>query len=512
MNKIVQGDSLKVLKKLEDNSVDMICTDPPYGYSFMGKDWDKAVPSVKLWKECVRVLKPGGLCFVMSAPRADVQGEMIKRLDKSGFRTDFTPIYWTYASGFPKAANIGKLVDKRKGKKRKVIGKYKHPRSVEKGEEVDKNWGEASMTNTLEGYITQGDDKRTLRERLEITEPSSVEAKELDGSFGGYQPKPAVEVILVCMKPLSEKTYVEQALENGKGVTWLNDVRIPVSEGDVPVGGFGRMKIGMGKPGETQSMKKVKRKPRPGTTTWSSSGFDNESNDIAAANPEGRFPANLIIQDDVLNDGKNRKTTWISDKHANVRSGEFLGTFKHPGNQGYNDEGSYSRFFDLDRWWESRIGDLPQSVQATFPFMIVPKASKAEKNEGVTKDKFKKSIGHNRFDKCGTCGGYILQNQDRPSACKCKNPVRQDNVMEGNFHPTVKPIELMSYLVTLGSRKDDLVVDPFVGSGTTCIAAKLLGRNYMGVEKDEDYALIAIERVKSHQPKENQKASEFFTL
>ena len=84
--------------------------------------------------------------------------------------------------------------------------------------------------------------------------------------------------------------------------------------------------------------------------------------------------------------------------------------------------------------------------------------------------------------------------------------------MEGNFHPTVKPIELMSYLVTLGSRKDDLVVDPFVGSGTTCIAAKLLGRNYMGVEKDEDYAMIATERVKSYQPKENQKASEFFTL
>ena len=502
MNKIVQGDSLKVLKKLEDNSVDMICTDPPYGYSFMGKDWDKAVPSVKLWKECVRVLKPGGLCFVMSAPRADVQGEMIKRLDKSGFRTDFTPIYWTYASGFPKAANIGKLVDKRKGKKRKVIGKYKHPRSVEKGEEVDKNWGEASMTNTLEGYITQGDDKGTLRERLEITEPSSAEAKELDGSFGGYQPKPAVEVILVCMKPLSEKTYVEQALENGKGVTWLNDVRIPVAEGDVPVGGFGRMKIGMGKPGETQSMKKVKRKPRPGTTTWSSSGFDNESNDIAAANPEGRFPANLIIQDDVLNDGKNRKTTWISDKHANVRSGEFLGTFKHPGNQGYNDEGSYSRFFDLDRWWESRITELPESVQATFPFMIVPKASKAEKNVGC--DKFE--------DRLPDTNDFKNLPAARSNSINTSSGKPRKVLPSKNHHPTVKPIELMSYLVTLGSRKDDLVVDPFVGSGTTCIAAKLLGRNYMGVEKDEDYAMIATERVKSYQPKENQKASEFFTL
>ena len=50
MKGIVHGDSLKVLKILEDDSVDMVCTDPPYGYSFMGKDWDKAVPSIKIWK------------------------------------------------------------------------------------------------------------------------------------------------------------------------------------------------------------------------------------------------------------------------------------------------------------------------------------------------------------------------------------------------------------------------------------------------------------------------------
>ena len=65
MNKIINGDSLKVLKKLEDESVDLVCTDPPYGYSFMGKDWDKVVPSVEIWKECLRVLKPVILlCYV----------------------------------------------------------------------------------------------------------------------------------------------------------------------------------------------------------------------------------------------------------------------------------------------------------------------------------------------------------------------------------------------------------------------------------------------------------------
>ena len=54
-NKILHGDSLDLLKDLDDNSVDSIVTDPPYGYSFMGKDWDKALPSIDIWKECVRV-------------------------------------------------------------------------------------------------------------------------------------------------------------------------------------------------------------------------------------------------------------------------------------------------------------------------------------------------------------------------------------------------------------------------------------------------------------------------
>ncbi len=65
---LIPGDCLEKLKELDEGSIDLIVTDPPYGYSFMGKDWDKAVPSVEIWKECLRVLKPGAFCLVMSAP------------------------------------------------------------------------------------------------------------------------------------------------------------------------------------------------------------------------------------------------------------------------------------------------------------------------------------------------------------------------------------------------------------------------------------------------------------
>ncbi len=180
-SKLINGDCLEELKELDDNTIDLICSDPPYGLSFMGKKWDsfnevisfegeshvyakkgfKKLPRnkpiameeffVPIWKECLRVLKPGGFAFIMAAPKQDVLQKQIEAMDMAGFKTNFTSIYWAYATGFPKAMNIGKAVDKRLGKER------------------------------------------------------SDEAKSLDGSYAGYQPKPAVEVVIVAMKPLDQK-------------------------------------------------------------------------------------------------------------------------------------------------------------------------------------------------------------------------------------------------------------------------------------------------------------------
>ena len=63
LNTIIQGDCLEVMKTLPDNYIDAVVTDPPYGLSFMGKKWDYDVPGVEVWKECLRVLKPGGICL-----------------------------------------------------------------------------------------------------------------------------------------------------------------------------------------------------------------------------------------------------------------------------------------------------------------------------------------------------------------------------------------------------------------------------------------------------------------
>ena len=476
MDKIINGDSLKVLKKLEDESVDLVCTDPPYGYSFMNRDWDKAVPALEIWQECLRVLKPGGFCFVMSAPRSDVQSRMMVRLEDAGFNIGFTPIYWTYATGFPKATNVGKLVDKKLGKKREVVG-------VKKRGDVQKAKAKGA------GYLSDPANRNNVKQfgygEEELTGgPVSEEAKELEGSYVGYQPKPAVEVVLVAMKPITEKTTIEQAMKNGKGVTWLDDCRIPYNkESDDPRIGknYSHNASADYKPGQTKN--------------------NNKGEIQTLHNEDGRFAANLIVQDDVLNDGVKRSKGKHTDS-GSASGGIWQESTGKPAGRTYGDEGSFSRFYDLDSWWKSQIHKLPESVQKTFPFMVVAKASKAEKNKGLE---------HLPKKKSSSMPGR--RNAEDMSNSKIDHDVTGRFVTEKqNIHPTVKPIELMSYLITLGSRENDVVVDPFVGSGTTCIAAKMLDRKYIGIEKEKDYAIIAKTRVEDAESKENNKASQFFEL
>lgn len=408
IDSIIQGDCLQVLKSIGDDSIDLVITDPPYGYSFMGKDWDKAVPSVGIWQECLRVLKPGAFAFVMSAPRQDVLAQMIVRLGDAGFETGFTSLYHAYASGFPKAANVGKLVDKRLGAERDIIG-------------IDYNVLARNPENPhREDYSGELKDGIAA---AKITAPATQQAKALEGSYAGFQPKPAVEIIIVVMKALSEKTYVDQALANGKGISWLDNCRIPYqNESDrdnaITVQGMSLSIYGGGK------------------------GLNHEERAFQT-NPQGRFPANLIVSDDVLNDGKITKSTKRSDAQPNIKNNSLCaphGVIEDSVlNRGYSDSGSFSRYFSLDAW-----------VEKTLPFLIVPKASKSEKNKG-------------------------LETQ--------------------NTHPTVKPIKLMSYLITLGSRPNDIVLDPFCGSGTTCIAAKQLERRYIGIENNLGYCKIANTRL-----------------
>ena len=439
---LINGDCLEELKKLDDNSVDLLCTDPPYGYGFMGKHWDtfKEKDSTKsqqvgwmspgmkkdtygmkeffepIWTECLRVLKPGALAFVMSAPRSDVQTIMSQTLRDAGFDISFTPIYWTYASGFPKAMNMGKMLDKKYGNKR---------------EEVEQeHWGRKNRSKEYSANVFTGDrindetsDKRTI----------SKGSSELEGSYGGFQPKPAVEVVLVAMKPIEEKGLLAQAQKNGKAVSWFDDCRIPFEEGH--------------EPSDNQSMPDLR--------------------DVGKKSKEA-IGIDKLSYGQVQNAERKEYEMWDIEETTN----------------------GYSRFFSLDNWFSKNIKQLPEPVQKTFPFMIVPKASKSEKNEGLDNFDTKQTTGGG-----GGVGDYI---DDVNSA---SGKFGSEKAPSRNVHPTVKPLTLMNYLVVLGSRKGDVVLEPFAGSGTTALACVSQERDYIAIEREEEYYEIAKARLdKVEQP------------
>ena len=163
-------------------------------------------------------------------------------------------------------------------------------------------------------------------------------------------------------------------------------------------------------------------------------------------------------------------------------------------NPGKGDEGDFSRYYSLDEWWKSRVSRLPEEVRNTFPFFVVPKASVSEKNMGLdsTQGKY---LDDSR--KVGSPGGTNPRNRGAESKRK-------------NFHPTVKPVQLFSYLITLGSRKKDVVLDPFMGSGTTTISCVFSERKYIGIEREKEYFKIAESRVEKALNPANLVKHDFF--
>ena len=120
MINLLHGDCLEQMKTLDDNSVDSIVSDPPYGISFMAKKWDYDVPSVEVWTEAMRVLKPGGHALIACGTRT--QHRMVVNIEDAGFEIRDV-VSWIYGSGFPKSLNISKAIDKAAGAEREDIGK-----------------------------------------------------------------------------------------------------------------------------------------------------------------------------------------------------------------------------------------------------------------------------------------------------------------------------------------------------------------------------------------------------
>jgi len=335
-------------------------------------------------------MKPGAFGFVMSSPRQDLLAKMILNLQKAGFAIDFTSIWYTYKTGFCKASNISKNIDRRLGVQSKVI-------------DVKKQNG--AKFSLIEQEIHNGGYNDPNRRGYAITEPASKEAKAFEQAYAGYQPKPMLEAILVVMKPLSEDSFVAQALKNGKGITFLGNCKIPSGQ-------------------------------------------------------SSRLPGNLLVSNDDAQRAHPESKGWKSRVEV---------------------DGIFPRCSNLDAWFEEKFRQLPESVRRTFPFLIVPKPSKKEKNRGLEN---MPDVIRSALPLRDGSGNYV-KNEYGDGSWSTRNTRTK------NFHPTVKSLKLFSFLVTLSSRPSDVVLDCYLGSGTTGLACQMLKRHFVGIEINRKYCKIA---------------------
>jgi len=307
---IYQGDCLDILPTLDAESVDSIVTDPPYGISFMGKKWDYDVPSVDIWKECLRVLKPGG--YLLSFAGTRTQHRMAVNIEDAGFEIR-DMIAWVYGSGFPKSLNIGKVMDK----------------YLKTG---NASWnGTGDSSNGALGYSklqhNQGyrpaDYSNKHQNKEEITEDL---AKKWEG--WGTALKPALEPITVARKPLGEKTVAENCLKWGTGGINIDGCRVKIGDEKIP-----RLNIAYERKGDNNF----------------GGGKDKRQGTITGDESSGRFPANLI------HDGSQEVLELFPmTKSGSIKAGRPNGTsFSIGGELGkriskydtQGDSGSAARFF-----------------------------------------------------------------------------------------------------------------------------------------------------------------------
>jgi len=517
--KVINGDNIEALKQYPDNYFDAVVTDPPYGLGkepnaaelmkdwiehgyhevggsgFMGKEWDAFVPQPIFWKEVFRVLKPGGHVLAFYGTRTYDWGVMSMRF--AGFEVRDC-IQWLYGSGFPKSHNIALALDKKDG----IIGN--RGKAINVGGKGDRKDIQTSVSNS----------NGTLQ-------PSYKSDNKWEG--WGSALKPANEPIVLARKPLEKGLSIaENILKWGVGGINIDASRIGTND-DLNGGQY---------LGENNKI-------NDGHTIFT----DTSKTKGEFKQPQGRFPANIILthhedcvckgtkkvkgsnskpQDigkgrdgDFTNGIYGAKQSKVATSHTDIEGNEEVedwdcheycpirlldeqsgitksGKVKED-KSSYNGHSNTS-FLRGNSNSQNQHGDKGGASR----FFYVAKASKSERNKGLD-DFEEKPLAFSNQAKAELKRGNA--DYDGGDAKGHGNSIRHLK----NFHPTVKPIKLMQYLVRMITPPNGIVLDPFVGSGTTGIACKLEGFEFVGIEQDAEYAKIAAARINNYEDENKGK-------
>jgi DNA modification methylase len=356
MFELKHGDCLDVLRTMTDNSIDAIVTDPPYGLSFMGKRWDYDVPDEAVWRECLRVLKPGGHLLAFAGTRT--QHRMAVRIEDAGFEIR-DMIAWVYGSGFPKSLDVSKAIDKAGGDAlawRAFSESY--AAAVEKSDMKHADIDRALGIKSSSCYWARTDHRGGMPPRHHWERVR--EMLSLPNEFALLYDEAEREVVGEKSSGLSGGTGATVGrFTDSRNARGLVDITAPATAAAKEWAGWGTAL----KPALEPIT--VARKPIVGTVannvlTWGTGGVNVDGSRIPCESGQGRWPANLI------HDGSEE----VVGLFPQTNSGGFCGTTQQPTN-------GQSKGKERQRTREDRLPDSGSAAR----FFYCAKASKADRGD-----------------------------------------------------------------------------------------------------------------------------------
>lgn len=481
--RIVHSDCLTALRAMNDNSVDSIVTDPPYGLAelpadkviaaltqwlsgnrefvpdgrgFMSHDWDSFVPPPAVWDECLRVLKPGGHLLAFAGSRTvDLMGMSIRI---AGFELRDS-INWAYGTGFPHGIDLSKAVDARLGAEREVVG-YDPTRA-----RPNRMYEAGAIGN----IGATGD--RKISDRTDNGATITAPATEESARWAGWNTtlKPSQEPIIVARKPFAG-TVADNLLQHGVGGINIDGCRTVVhGEREGRVAGV--------RPEVTGNVYRGRRR----------------GSEAVEPTTLGRYPANTILTHHPACVSLGFKNVKGDGHHPASRGAGGIGQDGHRGQEGLEERTAATETvaaFDCVPGCPISLMD-DQSGEAGQAGDVAPGIPRTSQHiygqMGATVERIKRgdSGGASRFFDCST---WTTDDLDAAFLYAAKAPQIERPVgADGTRHVSVKPLAVMRWLTRLVTPEGGIVLDPFTGSGTTIEAALIEGFQPIGVERHQPY-------------------------
>ena len=450
------GDCREVMATLPTESVDAIVCDPPYGLSFMRKGWDHGVPGVDFWVEALRVLKPGGHLIAFGGTRT--YHRLAVAIEDAGFEVRDC-LMWLYGSGFPKSLDVSKAMDKHGGV-RVEFTKFRDAviESLKQNGQTRAQLQDALGNFMIRHYLSAGSQPAVPNYRDYCVIRDFCKMGDVwDSLFSPFAERKVVSETRVDMFGEYEvkdvrKMRVGMAIPLQKSAQHQVAITAPSTDLAKQWHGWGTAL----KPAYEPAI--LARKPLRGTVAdnvaqWGVGGLNIDG--CRLGEDGGRWPANVILDEEAAAALDEQSGVTRSIRRVGKRTGKEAGTYgqyvgQNEVDMGHSDSGGASRFF------------------------YTAKASRSEREAGLDGVEMRKA--------------GVMNGRQTGSLGAITSP-------HANHHPTVKPIALMRYMIRLVAPRGAVVLDPFMGSGSTGCAAMVEGMQFIGIDITPEYVDIARRRL-----------------